>query len=159
MATALRFALFLVIFVAACGGGSEAASETRDAASDRDDASETSACVDPAFPAADPCASLPTDVHFAADVKPILAGCSGENCHDGTWASSSPWPSLVGPVDDECCVAHPLITPGKPAESYLLAKLRSPGCLGDMMPPGGKPLNSAAIHKIEAWICAGAKDD
>jgi mono/diheme cytochrome c family protein len=49
----------------------------------------------------------------------------------------------------------PLVTAGKPGQSYLLDKLfGSPGIAGELMPLGGDPLPEAQLRTIEEWIVA-----
>jgi cytochrome c553 len=50
----------------------------------------------------------------------------------------------------------PAVVPGKPAESTLLARLRS-DVKGQMMPPGGARLSGDEIATITKWIEGGAK--
>jgi hypothetical protein len=93
-------------------------------------------------------------VSFAAKVKPILVGCTGETCHD-------PWSyeSLVNQPSTRCCDGRLLVAPGDPAHSHLLKKLEGHDeCGGAAMPPGAM-LPADQIEAVAAWICEGAPDN
>ncbi|HQU47037.1 MAG TPA: hypothetical protein PK867_29810, partial [Pirellulales bacterium] len=51
----------------------------------------------------------------------------------------------------------PIVSPGKPAESLLIKKLK--GMAGQRMPLQKEPLDDATIAKFEAWVAEGAKLD
>lgn len=92
--------------------------------------------------------------HYATDVAPILAGCTGEICHQA-WTIAT----TVGVPSTECC-DRALVAPGDPNASYLVDKIEGRDlCSGSRMPYGKAPLPGADIEKIVAWVCAGAKDD
>jgi hypothetical protein len=62
---------------------------------------------------------------------------------------------------DTCSTAGDLVTPGRPDQSYLVAKILGVGmCPGtDRMPRIGTPLGDTETQTIVDWICAGAKND
>jgi mono/diheme cytochrome c family protein len=51
----------------------------------------------------------------------------------------------------------PILTPGKPAESMLIRKIK--GLAGDRMPKNAPPLSDETIAKFEKWVAEGAKFD
>lgn len=93
--------------------------------------------------------------HFAADVGPILAGCSGELCH-----LPPGYVDVVSVPSEECCDGRLIVRPFDAAHSYLLDKVKGEGlCYGGRMPFDAPPLGDAEIGAIARWICAGALDD
>ncbi len=136
-------------------------------------------------------------VHFQADVLPILrtscglsASCHGSESGQGGQHFYGPKKSDPTPTADQIkaifdqsvnqpAVANPsmkIITPGDPANSFLMYKLdgdpnatdqvscatlecaKDKSCL-DAMPQGGPPLPSDARDIIRRWIAQGAKND
>lgn len=69
--------------------------------------------------------------------------------------------SLVGAASRQAPMAR--VTPGQPARSYLLHKLRGThldqGGSGVRMPMGQEPLADADLALLQAWIDAGAPDN
>jgi hypothetical protein len=51
----------------------------------------------------------------------------------------------------------PILTPGKPAESLIIKKLKAPAA--ERMPKNRKALSDETIAKFEKWIAEGAKFD
>ena len=95
-------------------------------------------------------AEAPTELTFERDIRPIFR----EFCFDCHGASSK----LEGALDLRLVrflakggEAGPAIVKGKPAESYLLERVRS----GDM-PPGEAHVPAEQIAIIERWVAAGA---
>lgn len=123
--------------------------------------SGTDAALDAASEATAPtCTPSRTDVHFAADVQPILTGCSGEICHNASWGGANPWPTLVGQRSRECCDGRKLVDPDNPDGSYVLQKLENHDlCGGRRMPLDQTPLSNAKLQTLYDWICLGALDD
>jgi hypothetical protein len=96
---------------------------------------------------------------FSLDVAPVLRSCvHGETCHPSGWN----YANLVNAPTrrDPCQPPRVLVSPGAPAESYLLDKLTGVGmCPGSQRMPIGPPLAPSQIQTIADWICAGAPDD
>src|SRR5919109_404632 len=95
-------------------------------------------------------AEPPRAVHFETHVRPILKAhcfeCHGEGKRLRGGFDARLRHTLVEGGDN-----GPAIAVGKPAESLLIARLRS----GEM-PPGKKKLAKQDIDVIEQWIAAGA---
>jgi hypothetical protein len=73
-------------------------------------------------------------------------------CHDADSDSVdlSVAPSaLVGLASE---TGKPLVSPGDPAASYLLAKLTGQGMEGELMPMGDDPLNVEELTLVQEWI-------
>lgn len=93
-------------------------------------------------------------VDFYKQVQPILeAKCSG--CHRGDKPKGKlrlddRAGALAGGKDD-----GPAITPGKPASSPLLVRVKADG--EGVMPPKGDKLTAAEIRVLETWIAEGAR--
>jgi hypothetical protein len=101
------------------------------------------------------------DVSFANDVQPLLAShCTGEICHETTWAASkTEYADLVNTPTPECCDGRKRVDPVHPDRSYLLQKLRGVDlCAGRRMPLSGS-VTEAQIAEIARWICQGARND
>jgi len=94
-------------------------------------------------------------VLFARDIAPVLdqhcTGCHGARQPSGDLGLTT-FNALLRGGDGGLA-----ITPGKPAESLLIKKLK--GTAGDRMPRRKPPLPDATIAKFEAWIAGGAKFD
>lgn len=89
---------------------------------------------------------------FERDILPIVAKhcvqCHGAQTKKGGLDLRT-LPSLLRGGDS----GEPIVTPGKPAESHLLALIEA-----GKMPPKGKPRPSVPeVQAIRAWIEAGAK--
>src|SRR5712692_7489625 len=122
-------------------------------------------CLDVAFLWAQPQANLPQTVSFRRDVEPILQmHCT--SCHH---AGSQWWPP-AGPHDVAgglSMVSYetlmkggehgPVIVPGRPAQSLLIAKVSETDDL--RMPLFSPALSAAQINTIRSWIAQGAKKD
>lgn len=116
------------------------------------------------------------------DVAPLLvANCGSPACHGGEHPSmgldlssaegivrsavgvaSVEWPSPSGSVDrgELGWAGFVRISPGEPAESYLVYKLLGDGPVrGAPMPRGAQPLTNSEIRVVSAWIAAGARDE
>lgn len=101
------------------------------------------------------CEGVGGGAHFAKDVGPILAGCTGELCHLPPGRAD-----LVGVLATECCDGRLLVAPFDAAHSYLLDKVNGTNlCYGGRMPFDEPPLGGADADAIVRWICAGALDD
>ncbi len=93
-------------------------------------------------------------VDFYKQVQPILeAKCS--SCHTGEKPKGNlrlddRAGSLAGGKDD-----GPAITPGKPANSPLLTRVKADGA--GAMPPKGDKLTAGEITILETWIAEGAR--
>lgn len=104
---------------------------------------------------------------LANDVQPIFTkSCvKSMSCHGPTSAgklnlsAGTAFGELVN-VASQCVDMRPLVTPGKPEESYLLNKVTGKDlCGGKKMPLNSAALQAADIGKITTWICAGALDN
>ncbi len=103
------------------------------------------------------CGAAPR-VSFVSDIQPLLASnCTGEACHEMTWAASShEYEDLVRTPTPECCDGRLRVDPVHPDKSYLLQKLRGVGlCAGRQMPLSGS-ITPAHVAEIARWICEGA---
>lgn len=93
------------------------------------------------------------DVDFLRDVKPILVArcyrCHSSLEQEGNLRLDSA--AAIRKGGDQGVI----ITPGKSADSRLLAAVKQTGDL--KMPPEGPPLTADQIAAIAAWIDAGAK--
>jgi cytochrome c553 len=90
-----------------------------------------------------------------------LADCGG--CHNNALTGPPAFadvPTLAASLRTRSvCGEKPFVTPGDPANSYLLDLLRAPNprCNHQQMPAGGLgPLSARGIASVEAWIAAGA---
>lgn len=69
--------------------------------------------------------------------------------------SGAGYAHLVGVASSQCA-NRLLVSPGAPAESYLLDKLLGQNiCSGSQMPKAGS-LPAADIEAVTSWICSGA---
>lgn len=99
---------------------------------------------------------------LAADVAPILRGCSGEMCHGFALQSAANARAfLVGQPTTQCDDHRLRVAPGDPEHSYLLDKLTATNmCTGAAMPKafngGWHPLAADALQSVYDWVCAGA---
>ncbi len=107
------------------------------------------------FAAAAPAA--PADLE--AKVAAILEDCT--MCHDeggdpdepGGLDLSGPPSALIG--RRSAANGKPLIVPGQPEQSYLLAKLEgADGIAGDVMPLGEEPLSDDDLAVVRDWIAS-----
>lgn len=109
----------------------------------------------------------PTPGGYAAAVLPVLkAACAAAACHGGSapqeglnLSERTSYTSIVGkPSREEPRLL--LVTPGDPANSYLLLKVQgAPGIVGARMPLTGRLLSPDQIEAIRDWIAAGAPND
>ncbi|HEX7380296.1 MAG TPA: c-type cytochrome domain-containing protein [Pirellulales bacterium] len=94
-------------------------------------------------------------VQFVRDLAPIIVSTCME-CHSGMQPAGrldlTTFAGLLRGGQD-----GPVVSPGKPAESTLIKKLK--GTAGDRMPKGRAPLDDATIKKFETWMAEGAKLD
>lgn len=116
------------------------------------------------------------------DVAPMLAAhCGSAACHGGdrpamgldlsspegivrtsSGVPSTEWPSPSGAVErgEFGWAGFVRVSPGEPAESYLVYKLLGDGPVrGAAMPRGAAALTSEQIRVVSAWIAAGARDE
>jgi mono/diheme cytochrome c family protein len=93
------------------------------------------------------------EVSFQADILPILSDECGV-CHGsmGGWDASS-YDSVMTTGDN-----GPVVVPGDPASSLLVAKLNGTQDIGGAMPPSGL-LDAETIELISQWVEAGALDN
>lgn len=100
-------------------------------------------------------ASGKESVQFIRDLAPIVVSTCID-CHGGMQPSARldlrTFAGLLRGGDN-----GPIVSPGKPAESTLIKKLK--GTAGDRMPKGKDPLDDATIKKFETWVAEGAKLD
>ncbi|MFM7320734.1 MAG: WD40 repeat domain-containing protein [Armatimonadota bacterium] len=94
-------------------------------------------------------------VDFAREVAPIFArscvACHGERIALGGWRAHTAKALLASGASGK-----PLIVPGKPERSGLLARLRSKDPVA-RMPQGDDPLPAAQVAVVERWIREGAR--
>ena len=70
-------------------------------------------------------------------------------------SASASYQSLVSQPSVEVALLR--VTPGDPANSYLILKLQgAPGIVGERMPLGKAPLTPEQIQAIVDWIASGA---
>ena len=97
------------------------------------------------------------DVSFLRDVAPILttrcAGCHGDKKAEGDYRLHTFDYLLLAGASGSVAV-----TPGKPEESELLARLVDADP-ATRMPQEDDPLTKAEIETVRNWIAAGAKFD
>jgi len=87
-----------------------------------------------------------------AKVKKIFAAeCTSCHSKGGEDPSLSGSPSRLTSMKSRA-TGKPMVTPGEPANSYLLAKINGKGIKGDLMPLGGDPLSGARKKVIADWI-------
>jgi len=106
------------------------------------------------------CGAAPV-VSFHRDIQPLLAAhCTGEICHEASWAgSANAYQMLVNTPTPECCDGRKRVDPVHPDRSYVLEKLRGVDlCAGRRMPLSGS-VTEAQIAEIARWICEGAPND
>ena len=94
-----------------------------------------------------------TQVSYARDVAPVLAGCQGDVCH-------APWTrdTLVNRRSQACCDMRLLVDPNHPSSSLLTQSLTGINSCIPMMPLGGQ-LNTPTVQAIINWVCQGALDN
>jgi hypothetical protein len=106
-------------------------------------------------------------VGFEKDILPIFeASCGGGECHDDTNKLTTldlddavAHAQLVGVDSDGVGCTGKRVVAGEPDQSFLVDKLMGGDlCYGKRM-PRDKELPDAAIAKVIAWICEGAKND
>lgn len=107
---------------------------------------------------------IPGVVTFATDVQPILnTNCVG--CHNGTIARANldmsagvAYANLVNSLATELVTMN-RVTPGNPAQSYLIHKINgtqaAAGGSGVRMPPGGA-LSASELQILLKWVQDGA---
>ena len=109
---------------------------------------------------------------FSSINDTILAPrCATSACHSGTPPANGvpvsldaavAWSELVG-VPSTQLPSLNLVEPGRPEDSYLVAKLRGTHALdggsGAQMPIGEEPRAEDELTAIEAWITNGAPND
>jgi hypothetical protein len=113
-------------------------------------------------------AEAPQQVSFAAQVVPLLASCTSNQCHDATNPAQSleltagrAYAELVGPASTQCSSLQ-LVNPGQPNDSYLVAKLAGTGpCFqGTRMPkPPETVFTQAQLQTVRDWIANGAPNN
>jgi anaerobic magnesium-protoporphyrin IX monomethyl ester cyclase len=115
------------------------------------------------------CDPPPPPVSYARDIEPAFqAECATPQCHSAQTKASglglekdSSYTGIVN-VRSRQVPAMNLITPGDPAHSYLIHKLRgtqaSVGGSGVQMPTGGTA-DPTLINNVETWTEQGARND
>lgn len=100
-------------------------------------------------------ASGKESVQFVRDLAPIVVSTCID-CHGGMQPRGrlnlTTFAGLLRGGD-----SGQIISPGKPAESLLIKKLK--GTAGQRMPAQKQPLDDATIQKFETWVADGAKFD
>lgn len=97
----------------------------------------------------------PTLVSFAKEVAPILQSkCVG--CHNADDPKGKLNLSTFASLKQGGQTRLPIITPKKPEQSLLLARMVSPN---QRMPKGQDPLSDSDLGKISKWISQGAAFD
>ena len=106
----------------------------------------------------------------AQELEPKVAELFDEwctACHSGAPAAvsdsselglESPLSSMVGLTSVDAA-GKPLVVPGDPDASYLVAKLTGQGIEGDIMPMGDDPLPPEQVQIVKDWIAALPTDD
>lgn len=96
-------------------------------------------------------------IQFMRDVAPLLLTHCVE-CHGGQQPAGrltlTTFASILAGSRD-----GPIVAPGQPATSLLIAKLRGTATRGARMPFQRDPLPEEEIAKFETWISEGAKFD
>lgn len=100
--------------------------------------------------------AAPAGISFAKDIAPILVDKCG-NCHDAQRASGGLCLENFAALE-RGGRSGPLLVPGNPNNSLLMARLASPNPM-QRMPRNGQPLSQDELRKIAAWIAAGAAFD
>ncbi|MEZ4449493.1 MAG: DUF5777 family beta-barrel protein [Nannocystaceae bacterium] len=95
----------------------------------------------------------PAPADLEAKVRAIFDDkCSA--CHD----AGADEVVLTGPLGHltkaKSATGKPMVVPGKPDESYLIAKLTGKGIAGDLMPLGDDPLPKKELEAVRSWIAA-----
>lgn len=96
-----------------------------------------------------------TTAEIQRDILTPRCGLSG--CHSGDQPAQDldlSSPDLESRIDDLVgACGRPIVTPGKPRESYLITKvsLRSPSC-GVGMPFDGTPLSARDVSCLTEWV-------
>jgi hypothetical protein len=112
-------------------------------------------------------AAAPQQVSYAAQIQPLLAGCTSMQCHDSVvpqqhldLTAAKAYVETVG-VASEQCDAVLLVKPGAPNESYLVAKLLGSGACftGTKMPKTGNGFAAPEIQLVRDWIAIGAPNN
>ncbi|MBI1926045.1 hypothetical protein HYR99_17560 [Candidatus Poribacteria bacterium] len=111
-----------------------------------------------AFPAA--------TISFQSDIVPIFKknGCTSIFCH-GSVPPQSGYSLLtatdaLGPGNEAKQLGTCNTIRGDPDASYIIKKLTgAPGIIGNRMPEGGGPIDSADLLKIRQWMAEGARNN
>jgi hypothetical protein len=95
-------------------------------------------------------------ISFSRDIAPVLvqecANCHGYGQRPSGRLNMTTFQGLLTGGE-----SGPPVTPGNPAESLLIKKLK--GLAGDRMPLRRPPLADSIIAQFETWIAEGAKFD
>jgi len=95
-------------------------------------------------------------ISFAKDIAPILVDKCG-NCHDAQRASGGLCLENFAALERGGRTG-PLLVPGNPNNSLLMARLTAPNPM-QRMPRNDEPLTQEELRKIATWIAAGAVFD
>jgi len=124
---------------------------------------ETGTSCNTAF---DPNAFRTATISFKTDIVPIFEknGCGSIFCHGSTHPQSgySPFTAIgaLGPGNEAKQLGTCNVIRGNPDASYLIKKLTgAPGSIGNRMPEGGDPIDSADLLKLRQWMAEGARDN
>ena len=108
--------------------------------------------------AAKPAPANPKPVSFWKEIRPILqAQCAG--CHQPAKAGGKVLLTGHAHLLEQDKHGDPIVAPGKPDESELLAVLKPRDDKPPKMPKGKAPLADAQVALIARWIGEGATDD
>ena len=93
------------------------------------------------------------EVDYLRQIKPVLR----ERCYacHGSLKQEADLRLDTGALVRQGGSDGPVVTPGDPDQSKLIARINS-NDEGDRMPPVGKPLTAEEVALIRAWITAGA---
>ena len=110
-------------------------------------------------------------VTLSSHVQPIFSvSCALSGCHAGAnpaemqnLSAGQALSNIVNVVSVQANPAMNRVTPGDPAQSYLVHKIEgtqgSVGGSGSRMPLTGSPLSANQIAIIRSWITKGALDN
>jgi hypothetical protein len=98
-------------------------------------------------------ATFSADPDFVRDVLPILRRHC-DRCHGAANQEASLSFTVREGFTESADSGLPIVVPGKPDESLLLARITDPN-EGDLMPLDGDPLSENEVNTIRGWIAAG----
>ena len=100
------------------------------------------------------------------EIQPVFnQNCALSGCHTGAspsqglnLSSGQAYSNIVNVPSSQMSLLN-RITPFKPADSYLIRKIKGQGITGSRMPLNRQPLSSETITKFETWVNEGAKNN